>query len=163
MSYSLDVNISHFYVANVAHFHLVMIAFNLMNLFKKLVLEQKYKKRMDKWIRQRSLLTAGKLVIVAGDLYWGLRKIRLARKSIMRRIEGSRDWLGLHKRVKKEKGCKRNRGAKAFSDKVCSVDRKNIGIVLVQARGEGKKPFFLWKWAVRETILLDRGFLLVRK
>jgi len=52
---------------------------------------------------------------VAGDLYWGLRKIGLARKSIMRRIEGSRDWLGLHKREKKEKGCKRNRGAKAFN------------------------------------------------
>ena len=53
LSYSLDVNISHFYGANVAHFYLVMLAYNLMNLFKELVLEQKDKKRMGKWIRQR--------------------------------------------------------------------------------------------------------------
>ncbi len=62
LSYSLDVNISHFYGANVAHFHLVMLAYNLMNLFKELVLGQKDKKRMGKWIRQRFLLIAGKLV-----------------------------------------------------------------------------------------------------
>jgi hypothetical protein len=62
MSYSLDVNISHFYGANVAHFHLVMLAYNLMNLFKELVLEQKDKKRMGKWIRHRFLLIAGRLV-----------------------------------------------------------------------------------------------------
>ena len=62
LSYSLDVNISHFYGANVAHFHLVMLAYNLMNLFKELVLEQKDKKRMGKWIRQRFLLIAGRLV-----------------------------------------------------------------------------------------------------
>jgi hypothetical protein len=36
--------------------------FPLMNLFKKLVLEQKDKKRMGKWIRQRFLLIAGRLV-----------------------------------------------------------------------------------------------------
>ncbi len=46
MSYSLDVNISHFYGANVAHFHLVMLAYNLMNLFKEHVLGQKDKKRI---------------------------------------------------------------------------------------------------------------------
>jgi DDE family transposase len=62
LSYSLDVNISHFYGANVAHFHLVMLAYNLMNLFKELVLEQRYKKRMGKWIRQRFFLIAGRLV-----------------------------------------------------------------------------------------------------
>jgi len=61
MSYSLDVNISHFYGANVAHFHLVMLAYNLMNLFKELVLGQKEKKRMGKWIRQKIFLIAGKL------------------------------------------------------------------------------------------------------
>jgi hypothetical protein len=33
----MDVNISHFYGANVAHFHLVMLAYHLMNLFKDLV------------------------------------------------------------------------------------------------------------------------------
>ena len=62
MPYSLDVNISHFYGANVAHFHLVMLAYNLMNLFKELVLGQKDKKRMGKWIRQRIFLIAGKLI-----------------------------------------------------------------------------------------------------
>jgi len=62
MSYSLDVNISHFYGANVAHFHLVMLAYNLMNLFKELVLGQKDKKRMGKWIRQKIFLIAGKLI-----------------------------------------------------------------------------------------------------
>ena len=62
LSYSLDVNISHFYGANIAHFHLVMFAYNLMNLFKELVLEQKDNKRMGKWIRQRFFLIAGRLV-----------------------------------------------------------------------------------------------------
>jgi hypothetical protein len=62
LSYSLDVNISHFYGANVAHFHLVMLAYNLMNLFKELVLGQRDKKRMGKWIRQRFFLIAGRLV-----------------------------------------------------------------------------------------------------
>jgi len=62
LSYSLDVNISHFYGANVAHFQLVMLAYNLMNIFKELVLGQEDKKRMGKWIRQRFFLIAGKLV-----------------------------------------------------------------------------------------------------
>jgi hypothetical protein len=62
LSYSLDVNISHFYGANVAHFQLVMLAYNLMNLFKELVLGQKDKKRMGKWIRQRFLLIAGRII-----------------------------------------------------------------------------------------------------
>jgi hypothetical protein len=39
-----------------------MLAYNLMNLFKELVLEQRNKKRMGKWIRQRFFLLAGKLV-----------------------------------------------------------------------------------------------------
>lgn len=62
LSYSLNVNISHFYGANVAHFHLVMLAYNLMNLFKELVLEQREKRRMGKWIRQRFFLIAGRLI-----------------------------------------------------------------------------------------------------
>jgi hypothetical protein len=33
-----------------------------MNLFKELVLEQRDKKRMGKWIRQRFFLIAGRLV-----------------------------------------------------------------------------------------------------
>ena len=43
-------------------YHFVMLAYNLMNLFKELVLGQKGKKRMGKWIRQRIFLIAGKLV-----------------------------------------------------------------------------------------------------
>ena len=41
---------------------MVMLAYNLMNLFKELVLGQKDKKRMGKWIRQRFFLIAGRLV-----------------------------------------------------------------------------------------------------
>ncbi len=43
-------------------YHFVMLAYNLMNLFKKLVLGQKGKKRLGKWIRQRFFLIAGKLI-----------------------------------------------------------------------------------------------------
>jgi DDE family transposase len=39
-----------------------MLAYNLMNLIKELVLEQRDKKRMGKWIRQRFLLIAGRLI-----------------------------------------------------------------------------------------------------
>ena len=35
---------------------------HLMNLFKELILEQRDKKRMGKWIRQRFLLIAGRLI-----------------------------------------------------------------------------------------------------
>jgi hypothetical protein len=48
--------------ANVAHFFLVMLAYNLMNWFKEGVLGQKKVKRMAKWIRQRFFFIAGKLV-----------------------------------------------------------------------------------------------------
>ena len=56
LSYSLDVNISHFYGANVAHFHLIVLAYNSMNLFKKLVLRQKENKRMGKQVTKRFVL-----------------------------------------------------------------------------------------------------------
>ena len=39
-----------------------MLAYNLMNLFKEVVLGQKEKKKMGKWIRQRFFLIAGKLI-----------------------------------------------------------------------------------------------------
>jgi len=39
-----------------------MLTYNLMNLFKELVLGQNKNKRMGKWIRQRFFLTSGKLV-----------------------------------------------------------------------------------------------------
>ncbi len=62
MGYGLDVTVSHCYGANVAHFFLVMLAYNLMNWFKEGVLGQKKVKRMAKWIRQRFFFIAGKLV-----------------------------------------------------------------------------------------------------
>ena len=62
LGYGLDVTPSHWYGGNVAHFFLVMLAYNLMNWFKEKVLGQKKEKRMAKWIRQRFLLIAGKLV-----------------------------------------------------------------------------------------------------
>lgn len=62
MGYGLDVTISHCYGANVAHFFLVMLAYNLMNWFKEGVLGQREVKRMAKWIRGRFFVIAGKLV-----------------------------------------------------------------------------------------------------
>lgn len=62
----------------------------------------------------------------------------------MRRIQSLRDWLGLHNRDKKEKGCERNIGAKAFNGEVCSIYRKGIGIMVFQARGRGKEPFYFY-------------------
>ncbi len=62
MSYSLDVNISHFYGTNIAHFNIVMLAYKLMNLFKGLVLRQKDKRRVGKWIRKKIIMIAWKLI-----------------------------------------------------------------------------------------------------
>lgn len=62
MGYGLDVTVSHCYGANVAHFFLVMLSYNLMNWFKEGVLGQKKVKRMAKWIRQRFFFIAGKLI-----------------------------------------------------------------------------------------------------
>ncbi|MEM4500600.1 MAG: hypothetical protein QW512_00520 [Thermofilaceae archaeon] len=57
----MDVSPSHCCGRNVAHFFLVMFAYNLMNWFRKLVLGQREAERMAKWTRQQILLTAGKL------------------------------------------------------------------------------------------------------
>ena len=62
MGYGLDVTVSHRYGANVAHFFLTMLAYNLMNWFKEGVLGQKKVKRTAKWVRQRFFFIAGKLV-----------------------------------------------------------------------------------------------------
>jgi hypothetical protein len=62
MGYGLDVTVSHCYGGNVAHFFLVMLAYNLMNWFKEGVLGQKKVKRMAKWIRERFLMIAGRLI-----------------------------------------------------------------------------------------------------
>ena len=91
LSHSLDVNISDFYGANVAHFHLVMLAYNLMNLFNELALEQRDKKRMGEWIRQRFLLIAGKLVSSCRKFIWKLSEdwaYREEHKEAEGRLEG---------------------------------------------------------------------------
>lgn len=62
MGYGLDVAVSHNYGGNVAHFFLVMLAYNLMNWFKEEVLDQKKVKRMAKWIRERFFYIPGKLI-----------------------------------------------------------------------------------------------------
>ena len=46
--------------------------------------------------------------------------------------------MGYIRRIKKKKGCKRNRGAEAFYGKVYSIGRKGIGIMVFQARQRGK-------------------------
>lgn len=57
-----------------------MLAYNLMNLFKELILGQRDKKRMGKWIRQRFLSIAGRLVSSGRKLFlklqedWAFRK-----------------------------------------------------------------------------------------
>lgn len=62
MGYGLDVNVSHGYGANMAHFYTTMLTYNLMNWFKEGVLGQQQVKRMAKWVRQRFFLIAGRLV-----------------------------------------------------------------------------------------------------
>lgn len=42
---------------------------------------------------------------------------------------------------KREKKAKKNKGRKFLYGKVCSIDRKGIGIMVFQARGRGKEPF----------------------
>jgi len=48
----------------------------------------------------------------------------------MRRIEGLRIRLVLHKWEEKEIDGKRNKGRKPFYVKVCSIDRKGLGITI---------------------------------
>ncbi len=62
MGFGLDVNISHWYGANTAHFFLIMLAYNLVNWFKEIALGQVEKKQMVKSIRQHILCIPGQLV-----------------------------------------------------------------------------------------------------
>jgi hypothetical protein len=64
-----------------------------------------------------------------------------------------RDWLGLHRREEKEKGCKRNRGEKALNGEVCSIYRKDIGIMVFEARERSKKPLLFMEKAIGEIKL----------
>jgi hypothetical protein len=62
MGFGLEVSPSHWYGGNMAYFQIGMLSYNLMNWFKELALKQNKKKAMIKWVRNRFLLIAGKLV-----------------------------------------------------------------------------------------------------
>lgn len=62
LGYGLDKAVSHCYGANMAHFYITMLTYNLMNWLKEGVLGQRKVKRMAKWVRQHFLLIAGRLV-----------------------------------------------------------------------------------------------------
>jgi hypothetical protein len=62
MGFGMDASPSHWYAGNMAYFYIGMLAYNLMNWFKELVLEQHNHKAMLKWIKNRFFLIAGKLV-----------------------------------------------------------------------------------------------------
>ena len=62
MGFGLEVSPSHWYAGNMAYFQISMLAYNLMNWFKEVALEQNKKKMMIKWIRNRFFFIAGKLV-----------------------------------------------------------------------------------------------------
>ena len=73
-----------------------------------------------------------------------------------------RDWLELPKR-EKGKRMQKDREAKAFNGKICSVDRKGIGIMVFQARRRGKEPFVFIEKAIKNKVLLDIKPLFVRQ
>ena len=66
IGFGLEVSPSHCYAGNMAYFQIGMLAYNLMNWFKELALDQKKNKSMVKWIRNHFLLIAGKLVRTGG-------------------------------------------------------------------------------------------------
>ena len=62
LGFGLEVSPSHYYAGNMAYFEIGMLAYNLINWFKELVLGQDKHKAMLKWVRNRFLLIAGRLV-----------------------------------------------------------------------------------------------------
>lgn len=60
--FGLDKVVSHSYAGNSTWFELIMLAYNLMNLFKEEVLNQKKVKEMLQTIRERLFLIPGRLV-----------------------------------------------------------------------------------------------------
>jgi hypothetical protein len=132
-----------------------MLAYNLMNLFKELVLGQRDKKRMGKWIRQRFLSIAGRLVTSGRRLILKLQEDWVYREEY-NEAEGRLERLAwVTRERKKKKGCKKNRGAKAFNGVVCSIYRKCIEIMVLQARRMGEEPFLFIEKAIGNEILLD--------
>ncbi len=68
LGFGLEVSPCHRYGGNAAYFQMGMLAYNLMNWFKELALNQQPHKTMVKWIRQHFLFIAGKLVSSGGRL-----------------------------------------------------------------------------------------------
>ena len=68
LGFGLEVSPCHHYGGNAAYFQLGMLAYNLMNWFKELALNQQQHKTMIKWIRQHFFFIAGKLVSSGGSL-----------------------------------------------------------------------------------------------
>lgn len=68
LGFGLEVSPSHRYGGNAAYFQMGMLAYNLMNWFKEVVLNQRHHKTMIKWIRQHFFFIAGKLVSTGGRL-----------------------------------------------------------------------------------------------
>jgi len=68
LGFGLDVSPSHCYAGNMAYFQIGMLAYNLMNWFKELALDQHQHKTMLKWVRNHFFLIAGKLVRTGGCL-----------------------------------------------------------------------------------------------
>jgi hypothetical protein len=66
------------------------------------------------------------------------------------RKEDLRDWLGLHKREKKEKDAKetKKQGEKSFCGKVRSIGRRGIGIIVFQVRDRDKGPYLFIEKAI---------------
>ena len=56
-----------------------------------------------------------------------------------------------------------DREAKAFNGKVCSIDRKGIGIMVFRTRQRGKQPFLFIENAIGNIFLLDIRLLFVRE
>jgi len=68
LGFGLEVSPCHRYGGNAAYFQMGMLAYNLMNWFKELALNQQQHKTMVKWIRQHFFFIAGKLVSSGGSL-----------------------------------------------------------------------------------------------
>ena len=68
LGFGLEVSPCHRYGGNAAYFQIGMLAYNLMNWFKELALNQQQHKSMIKWIRQHFFFIAGKLVRTGGSL-----------------------------------------------------------------------------------------------
>ena len=63
--------------------------------------------------------------------------------NILRRIEGLRDWLGLHNREKKGKGCKRNKGKNRSVVKSVQLVEEVLGLLCFRSETETRDPTFL--------------------